>query len=235
MLGGHAYLGFNLPKICGSDPATYSCEIWPAVAKFSSAGRVEWIARLAHDGRVARDLAGIDLDEAGRCVLAARTVRYDGTGTGFVLGLLDEDGNQYPGNLYEKRSTNWTWDVWSPRFDGLGGIRIGVQRSHLSVDHYVPWIARFTPYRQRGTPEIEQPPTSQFVQSGTNITLNVVAAGRGRLRYQWRLNGVAIAGATSTNLLLAAIQSTQSGDYSVEVRNSRGKVVTADARVTVSP
>ena len=57
----------------------------------------------------------------------------------------------------------------------------------------------------------------------------------GRLGYQWRFNSRPIPGATAASLTLSNVQLEQAGDYSVEVRNQFGTVVTPDARLTVVP
>jgi hypothetical protein len=44
-----------------------------------------------------------------------------------------------------------------------------------------------------------------------------------------------IRGATGASLTLANVQLDQSGDYSVEVRNQFGTVVTPEARLTIVP
>ena len=61
----------------------------------------------------------------------------------------------------------------------------------------------------------------------------VEAAGTAPLNYQWRKNGTAIAGATSATLVLAAAGAEASGTYAVEVKNTIGSVVSADASLTV--
>jgi hypothetical protein len=77
-------------------------------------------------------------------------------------------------------------------------------------------------------------PQSQTALIGTNVVLTVAAAGVAPLSYQWQFNGAALAGATSTNLTLANVQSTNSGSYQVVVSNPAGSVSSAVAVLTVA-
>jgi len=82
-------------------------------------------------------------------------------------------------------------------------------------------------------PVIIQQPTSQSVAAGTDVTFTVVATGN-LLRYQWRLNGVNLLGATSDTLTVANVQPTNAGDYSVAVYNAAGVVNSDSAKLTVT-
>ena len=55
-------------------------------------------------------------------------------------------------------------------------------------------------------PVITIPPASQSVNAGQTVTFSVVASGSNPISYQWRKNGVSIAGATSSVLTLANVQ-----------------------------
>src|SRR5207237_9703056 len=52
-------------------------------------------------------------------------------------------------------------------------------------------------------PNITAQPQSATVFAGSNVAFNVSATGFGTLSYQWRSNGAAISGATSTSLSLS--------------------------------
>jgi hypothetical protein len=90
--------------------------------------------------------------------------------------------------------------------------------------------------RVNAPPTILQPPTNQVVRVTSNVTFSVTVSGPGPITYQWRFNGVAIPGATSTNLLLTNVQGTDSGDYEVRVANPTATVsATASLLVLVPP
>ena len=69
--------------------------------------------------------------------------------------------------------------------------------------------------------------TNTAVDAGTNVTFSVMATGAPPISYQWRKKGVKITGATSTNLTLLDVDSTDVGDYTVIVTNPGGSVTSA--------
>ena len=77
-------------------------------------------------------------------------------------------------------------------------------------------------------------PQSQTAAAGTDVTLSVAAQGTGPLDYQWRLNSLALPGATDASLSLSNIQPPQAGSYTVLVKNLAGSVVSAPAAINVT-
>ncbi len=85
-----------------------------------------------------------------------------------------------------------------------------------------------------GTPSGSAPlivtqPLSQALASGATATLTVVASGTAPLAYQWRLDGVAIAGATA-----ASYGASAAGSYTVLVSNAYGTVSSDAASVALT-
>ncbi len=68
-------------------------------------------------------------------------------------------------------------------------------------------------------PVISTQPVSQTVSIGATVTFTVAASGGGGVTYQWRYNGVNIAGATDSSLALTNVQPSDSGRYRVTVAN----------------
>ena len=83
-------------------------------------------------------------------------------------------------------------------------------------------------------PAIQAPPASQHVAPGSTVTFSVTAGGTGSLTYQWKLNGTAIAGATSATYTVANVQVGNMGFYSVTVGNSSGSIDSDVAILTVA-
>jgi len=81
-------------------------------------------------------------------------------------------------------------------------------------------------------PAITAAPASQILPAGTAATLTVTATGTPPPAYQWSFGGANLVGATNANLLLADIQPSQSGVYTVTITNSSGSVST-NATLTV--
>ena len=84
------------------------------------------------------------------------------------------------------------------------------------------------------TPSITVQPQSQTIVVGAAASFSVTAAGTAPLSYQWRFNGAAIPGETSSNLMIINAQSTNGGDYSVVVTNVAGSVTSVVAILTVN-
>lgn len=83
-------------------------------------------------------------------------------------------------------------------------------------------------------PSISQQPTAAPVTAGQTVTLTVLAAGTAPLSYQWRRDGVAIAGATAAIHTTAALGTADNGArYSVQVSNAAGSVLSAEAVLSV--
>jgi len=82
-------------------------------------------------------------------------------------------------------------------------------------------------------PAIVQQPAGQSIAVGADVTFTVVATGN-LLRYQWRLNGVNLPGATSDTLAITGVQPSDAGDYSVVVYNPAGVIKSADAGLSVT-
>ncbi len=84
-------------------------------------------------------------------------------------------------------------------------------------------------------PTILLQPTNQVALAGDNLSLSVIATGTQPLSYQWRLNGTNLAAATTSSLVFANVQVSDSGTYSVFLSNSVGTLVSSNAILTVNP
>ncbi|MDA1274719.1 MAG: immunoglobulin domain-containing protein [Verrucomicrobia bacterium] len=82
-------------------------------------------------------------------------------------------------------------------------------------------------------PTVTVRPVDVAAVLGDQATFSVEAIGTGTLSYQWRLNGVNIAGANQASLVLNAVGSENVGDYTVVVSNATGAVVSPSARLSV--
>lgn len=74
-----------------------------------------------------------------------------------------------------------------------------------------------------GLPEIQVHPEHQLAEVGAEVVLGVQALGKPPLRYQWRKDGKAIAGATQAELRLPAVQLAQAGEYTVVVSSAESQ------------
>jgi len=85
-----------------------------------------------------------------------------------------------------------------------------------------------------GAPAIMAQPVSQSVALGASVTLTVSVSGSGTMRYQWRHDGVAIAGATAVSYTLAAAKALDAGSYDVVVTNANGAAISVAATLEVT-
>jgi len=76
-------------------------------------------------------------------------------------------------------------------------------------------------------------PQTTFV--GGQVSFYVAADGQAPLNYEWRHEGLAIAGATNSFVTLTNVQLSVAGAYSVAVSNELGGVLSSIATLTVLP
>jgi len=82
-------------------------------------------------------------------------------------------------------------------------------------------------------PAITSEPIGATKTVGEAVSFSVTATGTG-LSYQWRKNGVDIAGATGTSYSIASVATGDAGDYTVVVTGSCGSVTSAAATLVVN-
>lgn len=75
-------------------------------------------------------------------------------------------------------------------------------------------------------------PAAVTVVAGLDASLSVVATG-GKLSYQWRKDGVAVAGLTASKFTFSPAYASHAGSYDVVVTNSLGSVTSTAAVLTV--
>ena len=94
------------------------------------------------------------------------------------------------------------------------------------------YCATLTPVFGQTPPSITSEPADQVVDVGATATFTVTATGTAPLTYQWRFNDANLAGKTSRSLVLANVQSTNAGNYTVVVTNAFGSVTSRIALLT---
>ncbi|MGH7995146.1 MAG: beta strand repeat-containing protein [Opitutaceae bacterium] len=83
-------------------------------------------------------------------------------------------------------------------------------------------------------PAIVTQPADQTGTIGSTVQFSVTAAGSGAFTYQWSLGGKPISGQTGPSLMIANLQATDAGAYSVTVSNGVGSVTSEPATLTLS-
>lgn len=82
-------------------------------------------------------------------------------------------------------------------------------------------------------PTITTQPAAQTSIENLGAAFRVIAGGTTPVTYQWRKNGVAIAGAIDPSYAIPAVKTTDAGNYSVAVTNNGGTVISSEAALTV--
>jgi hypothetical protein len=80
---------------------------------------------------------------------------------------------------------------------------------------------------------ITEHPVSSTVYGGSRFYLAVTTCGSRPIHHQWRFNGVNVADATNSYLIIAKAEPRHGGTYSVVVSNSLGVAVSSNAVISV--
>jgi hypothetical protein len=83
-------------------------------------------------------------------------------------------------------------------------------------------------------PAITLQPQSLVVSTGATVNFSTAATGSEPLSFEWRFNGLPIAGATGASLALTNVQVGSAGAYTVVVANDGGSVTSLVANLTIS-
>lgn len=85
-------------------------------------------------------------------------------------------------------------------------------------------------------PAITSQPSAATQCAGTNVSFSVTATvSAGSIAYQWKRNGVNIAGATNSTLSLTNILGSDAGNYTVDITGIGGTTTSNSVALTVNP
>jgi hypothetical protein len=141
------------------------------------------------------------------------------------MGYTDSDGNYaivgLPAGAYTVSAGLYNYTFAPANFTNT----VSVGPNATDID----FLASLVTY----PPVILTQPLSQTVAAGAPATFNVTADGTGPLSYQWRFNATNITGATSNSFTVTSAHGTNTGNYSVVVSNTYGRVTSAVATLTL--
>ena len=123
-------------------------------------------------------------------------------------------------------ATASTYAVASAQPANAGDYNVVVSNPVGSITSQVATLLVLAP------PTITAQPASQNIPSNSPVMFSVTATGSPTLLYQWRQNGSAIPGATDASFSLANAGLTNTGAYTVIVRNPVGVVTSQVASLT---
>jgi len=124
-------------------------------------------------------------------------------------------------------ATSSIYTISSVTTNSAGAYRVVVTNSSGSVTSAVATLTVLVP------PSILTQPQSLTTTNGAQATFAVVAWGLPPPTYQWKFNGTNLAGATLSSYTIAAVQPSNTGDYTVDVSNSVGIDTSSAAHLTV--
>jgi hypothetical protein len=128
-------------------------------------------------------------------------------------------------------ATSATLSLTSVQASSAGTYTVVVTNSAGSVTSSGAVLTVSTP---TVVPAITNQPQSQSATIGSNVTFTVAASGSPTPTLQWKKNGVAISGATSSTLALSSVQASDAATYTAVATNSAGSAVSSGAVLTVS-
>ena len=117
---------------------------------------------------------------------------------------------------------------------GLGALLGTADTGSFITGWFVDQIRVLASGTVSGTaPAITQPPQSQTVTAGTDVSFTIAASGTGPLSYQWLKDGAPIANATGTTFSISNANTAAAGNYSVRVSNSAGSATSTAAALGI--
>jgi hypothetical protein len=128
-------------------------------------------------------------------------------------------------------ATSSTYSISSTSVSDSGSYTVVVTNSAGSATSNP---ATLTVIALANAPAITLQPSSVSVTSGARASFSVVASGTATLAYQWRRNGSAISGATSSTYSIGSTSVSDSGSYTVVVTNSAGSATSNSATLAVA-
>ncbi|HEX4121646.1 MAG TPA: immunoglobulin domain-containing protein [Verrucomicrobiae bacterium] len=153
---------------------------------------------------------------------ATTTASFSATVSGMVsLYQWEKNGTNIAG------ATHATLTIADVLGANAGSYQIVLSNSSGTVTSAPALLTVIDPY-------IVTQPGGQTYLAGATALLSAGAVGTLPLRYQWNLNGVPLAGATSTSLTRTNLQSIEAGSYSVLVTNAAGSATSSNAPVLVA-
>jgi hypothetical protein len=134
-------------------------------------------------------------------------------------------------NIPEATSALLTLNAVTTANDGTYSVVVSNSAGSVTSQGAVLTVSSST---TNTAPVISTQPSSQTVNSGSNVSFSVTANGSPTPSYQWKLNSTNISGATNSTLTLDFVSSANAGTYTVAVTNSVGSVTSQGAVLTVN-
>lgn len=149
-----------------------------------------------------------------------------------LSGITDVDVGTVSGVLLKSDGTIKVWGM--PNGGVIGTMPSAVSNNVLGISAHERCMAALLgdPVVFQA-PQIVQQPANVTVNAGATATMTVIASGTPPLSYQWRKNGVSVAGQNYATLTLTNVSALDAGNYDVVVKGSGTPATSAQATLTV--
>jgi len=197
---------------------------------YSSTGVPLWTNRYNGIGNGYEEARAVAVDPSGNVIVTG----FSDNGTSFDYATICYSGAGMP--------------LWTNRYNGsANGDDLPLTPESLLIcpDSTVVVVGQSDGNFSSGTtldyatvkyipcPYILSQPQSRTNAIGSMANFSVTAGGCGPFGYQWRKNGVNLAGQTNATLILTNVVPSSGGDYSVFVSNAAGGTVSSVAHLAI--
>jgi hypothetical protein len=203
-----------------SDTGPYDCVVSNGAGEVISNVAVVSVTAAAQPPEVTQDPPDTTVNEGAALSLSATV-----TGTGPLSYQWRKDGADIEG------ATGASLEIGEVQLSDAGSYTVFITNAQGSTESGAAVLT----VNAVIAPVITQAPAGVEVTEGEVVSLSVSASGTEPFSYQWRRNGLAIAGATGATLEISESDPADSGSYDVVVSNYKGSVTSAAATVTVNP
>jgi Immunoglobulin domain len=156
-----------------------------------------------------------------RAVTNGSPVSFSVVATGSPSYQWRKDGEDLPD------ATNTTYAIPAVATNDMGSYTVFVSNAGGSITSDAAILTVLVP------PDILSQPESLTVTNGGSAMFQVAATGLPPPDYQWKFKGIALDGATESSLVISNAMAADAGEYTVEVSNTAGAVVSSPALLTV--
>ncbi|MGE3165612.1 MAG: immunoglobulin domain-containing protein [Planctomycetota bacterium] len=212
IVGANAAL-FEIPAASAIDAGSYTVQVSNACGAETSAPAVATV----------RSLPQVDVQPvmAEDCVGAVVMLTVQASGTAPLGYQWRRNGVNVPG----ANASTLMLNPLAPADAGSYDVEIS-NSCGVVVSDTVPVVVLTAPV-------VVLSPMSATPCEGDMVTLSIMVTGSAPLTYQWRKDGMPIAGAEAASFTIGAVQAADTGSYDVEVSNPCGSAVSGVATLDV--